>query len=170
MTLDLLVEAAGWQALDLNALAVRAVSVSLAHLGLDPYACEIALLATDDAHIATLNAEFRGKPTPTNVLSWPADDLAAEEPGAPPYPPEPDPDGTFPLGDIALAWETCNREATEQGKSPSDHVTHLVVHGLLHLLGYDHETDPDAALMETLEVTILGKLGLPDPYAIDDGP
>lgn len=170
MTLDLLNEDPRWQALDLVGLARLASEAALAQLGLDPDACDIALLATDDARIAALNAQFRGKPTPTNVLSWPAGDLAAEEPGDLPYPPEPDPDGTFPLGDIALAWETCNREAAEQGKSPSDHVTHLIVHGLLHLLGYDHETDPDAALMETLEVTILGKLGLPDPYAIDDRP
>lgn len=170
MTLDLLIEDNRWQALGLDALANRAADAALGHLGLNPATCEIALLACDDARIAALNADFRGKPVPTNVLSWPSDDLAPEAPGEPPPPPEPDPDGTLALGDIALAYETCLREAEEQGKPVRDHVTHLVVHGLLHLLGYDHETDADAALMEALEVTILEILGLADPYGFSVRP
>ncbi|KPP89560.1 MAG: putative rRNA maturation factor YbeY [Rhodobacteraceae bacterium HLUCCA08] len=161
MSIDVLIEAESWSALDLAALAERAEAATLERLGLEPAAFEIALLACDDARIAALNADFRGKPQPTNVLSWPSEDRGAAGTGEMPLPPDPaDPE----LGDIAIAWETCAREAAEAGKPLADHVTHLTVHGILHLLGFDHERDADAALMEGLEVEILGKLGLSDPY------
>ena len=124
----------------------------------------------DIARIAVLNADFRGKPTPTNVLSWPAEELAAEAPGGAPDLPEPDFTGEIALGDIAIALGTCAREAAEQGKPMADHCTHLIVHGVLHLLGYDHIEDADATLMEALEVEILGSMGLDDPYNVQDGP
>lgn len=163
-TVDCLIEAEGWQDVDLPALAERAVAATLAHLALDAD-CEVSLIGCDDARIAALNDEFRGKPTPTNVLSWPAEERAADSPGGVPDLPEPDlPGMPIELGDIAIALETCMREAAEAGRPLSDHVTHLIIHACLHLLGYDHETDPDAALMEGIEVEILGKLGLPDPY------
>jgi probable rRNA maturation factor len=154
-----------WRALDIAALARRAAAATLAELGLDPAAHEISVLACDDARIATLNAEFRGKALPTNVLSWPAWDLAAETDGAAPDLPAPDlPGEPAALGDIALAWETCAREAAEQDKELSAHVLHLLVHGCLHLLGYDHIRQKDADLMEGLEVRILASLGVADPY------
>ncbi|MGE4324974.1 MAG: rRNA maturation RNase YbeY [Pseudodonghicola sp.] len=170
MTIDLTMEDPAWEALDLEPLADRAAAATLLHLGLDPEVCEIAILACDDARIATLNAEFRDKPTPTNVLSWPAEELAAEEPGGAPDLPEPDFTGEIALGDIAIAYGTCAREAAEQGKSLADHATHLIVHGILHLLGYDHIRDPDATLMEGLEIEILGRMGLDNPYNAPDGP
>ena len=118
-------------------------------------------MACDDARIADLNAEFREKPTPTNVLSWPSEERSAEEDGArPEMPAGPDPE----LGDIAIAFETCERESVAAEKPMADHVTHLLVHAMLHLLGFDHIRDKDAALMEGLEVEILGKLGLSNPY------
>jgi probable rRNA maturation factor len=165
MLTDTLIEDPRWQEAGLEDLAETAARATLAHLGLDPTDWEIAVLACDDARIATLNATFREKPTPTNVLSWPEVDLAPAMPGAPPETP-PTAGGAGPqhLGDIAIAYETCTREAAEQGKPIADHVTHLMVHGVLHLLGYDHIRDEDATLMETTEVAILGKLGLPDPY------
>jgi probable rRNA maturation factor len=165
MALDIVIEDARWGGLPLDPLAGRATSAVLAHLGLDPDACEIALLACDDARIAELNTQFRGKAQPTNVLSWPATDLSAEEDGAAPLPPEADPDGEIALGDVAIAWETCAREAADQGKTMQDHVTHLIVHGVLHLLGYDHIRDRDATLMEELEARILGTMGIDDPYS-----
>jgi probable rRNA maturation factor len=161
---DVIVEAEGWQALDLEALAARAAEATLAQLRL-PGPAEIALLATSDAAVARLNADFRGRPTPTNVLSWPARPLPSSAPGAVPPRPEPDATGELFLGDIALAWETCAREAEEGGKPLSDHATHLIVHAILHLMGYDHICDEDAALMEGLETEILRSLGLPDPYS-----
>jgi probable rRNA maturation factor len=162
MITDTLIEDARWQETGLQALAETAAQATLAHLGLNPADWEIAVLACDDARIATLNAEFRGKPTPTNVLSWPSEDRAADTPGHAPALPRP---GSDPeLGDIAIAYDTCAREAAAQGKDLSDHATHLTVHGVLHLLGYDHIRDQDATLMETTEAAILGKLGLPDPY------
>lgn len=165
MTVEILFEDARWKAAGLAPLAEAACDAALAHHGLDPGTCEIALLACDDARIATLNAEFRAKPVPTNVLSWPAEDLAADADGAAPERPgAPLPGMVQELGDIAIAYDTCAREAAEQGKPMVDHVTHLMVHGCLHLLGYDHIRPKDADLMERLEVEILAKLGLPDPY------
>ncbi|MBK1637127.1 rRNA maturation RNase YbeY [Rhodovulum adriaticum] len=162
---DTLSEDARWDALGLPDLAESAARATLDHLGLPPETCEIALLACDDARIADLNAEFRDKPGPTNVLSWPAEELAPDaDGGAPIQPTPPLPGMALELGDIAIAYDTCAREAAEQAKPLADHVTHLVVHGCLHLLGYDHIRPKDAARMEGLEVEILAKLGLPDPY------
>jgi probable rRNA maturation factor len=108
----------------------------------------VAVLLTSDEAVAELNQRFRGKAGPTNVLSFPA---------------SPNPENH--LGDIALAHGVCAREAAEQGKSLEQHLAHLVVHGVLHLLGYDHETDGEAEAMEALERSILESLGVPDPYA-----
>ncbi|AXX99672.1 rRNA maturation RNase YbeY [Profundibacter amoris] len=156
-----------WHTLGIEALAQRACAATLQHLGIDPQYFEISLLACDDTRIADLNAEFRGKPAPTNVLSWPAQDRA--RPGEHPLPPEPDPSGMpEELGDIAISYDTCAREAAESGKDINDHVTHLLVHGVLHLLGYDHISDQDAAIMERLEGEVLGKLGISDPYRVQD--
>jgi probable rRNA maturation factor len=112
---------------------------------------EISILLTDDAAIRQLNAQWRGKDQPTNVLSFPA-------PGAPDMRPS--------LGDIAIAYETCEREAGAELKTFQAHVTHLIVHGFLHLVGFDHESETDAVKMETLEREILAALGISDPYAI----
>ncbi len=162
MNLEISIEDARWQGT--VPLARRAVAAVLDHCGVDCEICEISLLACDDARIAELNVEFREKPTPTNVLSWPAEELSAEEPGQKPTAPKADFTGEIALGDIAISYDTCAREAQEAGKNMDDHVTHLIVHGVLHLLGYDHIRDPDATLMEAVEVEILGKLGVDDPY------
>lgn len=162
---DVVIEDPRWDAAGLEGLAERAARATLAALALPPDGFEIVVMGGDDARISALNADFRGKPQPTNVLSWPADELGAVTEGADPERPEPgDPDDPEPLGDIALAWETCVREAQEAGKPLADHVTHLVVHGVLHLLGHDHQRDGDATLMEGLETAILAELGVPDPY------
>ena len=149
---------------DLQAQADVACAATLTHLKLPPSEFEISLLACDDARIADLNADFRDKPTPTNVLSWPSEERGAEEDGDMPDLPEPGNPMEAELGDIAIAFETCQREADEQGKPFADHVTHLLVHGCLHLLGFDHIRQKDAALMEGLEVEILASLGIADPY------
>ena len=161
MLVDVIVEDDAWEALDLPVLAERAARATFVQLGMDADAWEVSLLACNDARIAELNADFRDKPTATNVLSWPSEERGAEEDGGDPLPPE-GPDSE--LGDIAIAFETCQREADEAGKSMADHVTHLLVHGILHLLGYDHIRDQDATLMEALETQILGKMGIADPY------
>lgn len=160
MITDVMIETPEWDDVALPELAERAVAATLAHLGLEAADWEVAILACDDAQIAELNGDFREKPQPTNVLSWPSEERgAAEEGGQPARPNDPE------LGDIAIAHGTCAREAAEAGKPLADHVTHLIVHGTLHLLGYDHVRDADATLMEGLEVEILGKLDLPDPYS-----
>ncbi len=162
MLTDTLIEDDRWHAVDLPALAERAAVATLLHLGLDPDDWEIAVLACDDARIAELNGDFRDKPQPTNVLSWPSDERGADQPGTRPAPPVPGPDSE--LGDIAIAYDTCAKEAAAAGRALADHATHLIVHATLHLLGYDHVRDQDATLMEACEVEILGKLGIPDPY------
>lgn len=164
---DLIVEDERWNDIGLGDRAETAARAALADLGLDPGGFEISLLACDDARIATLNADFRGKPAPTNVLSWPAEDRAAVQDGGTPALPAA---GRFPggmpcaLGDIAIAFETCQHEADAQQKPMSDHVTHLLVHGVLHLLGYDHIRSGDAEIMEAAEVRILNRLGIANPY------
>lgn len=114
---------------------------------------EVALLLTDAASLRALNRDWRGQDKPTNVLAFPAD--APALPGGPPR---------F-LGDIAIAGEIVEAEAAAQGKGMAEHFSHLVVHGVLHLMGYDHETDAEAAIMEDLERRILDRLGIADPYA-----
>ena len=163
MGIDILIEDTRWSEAGLEPLAERAAQAVLGHLGIDAEAAEISLLACDDARIATLNTEFRGRPEPTNVLSWPAQERSAARPGARPEPPR-----DMELGDIAISYDTCAREADEMGLVIGDHITHLTIHGILHLLGYDHMRDLDATLMERLETAILGKLGIADPYRNDD--
>ena len=164
---DCLIEAPGWEGIDLPGLAERAASATLRDQDLAPEEWEISLLGCDDVRIAVLNAEFREKPTATNVLSWPAQDLAAEEDGGEPWFPEPFvPGERDSLGDLALSHDTCAREALAAGKPLCDHLTHLIVHGVLHLLGYDHVREADARLMEAIEVRILADLGVANPYEI----
>lgn len=119
--------------------------------------CEVSLLLCSDDKIRQLNFDHRGKDKATNVLSFPAgdEDQAGDEIGD---------QNREQIGDIAIAYETCVREADESGISTHDHVTHLFLHGVLHLLGYDHEKDNDANEMEMLEIKLLAAIGIADPY------
>ncbi|MCX7558961.1 rRNA maturation RNase YbeY [Sulfitobacter sp. F26204] len=161
--MDITIEDPRWSTLDFHHVAEVAVWATLAHLDV-PDRAEISILACDDPSITLLNRDFRGKPSPTNVLSWPSQERTASSPGGKPLPAEPGFDGEIELGDIAISYDTCAAEARATNKDLGQHVTHLIIHATLHLLGYDHETAQDAALMEGLEVNILGKLGLDDPY------
>ncbi len=157
IALDVARDSAGWDALpEAEALAERALAAAAERAGvqLRPNA-EVSLLLTGDEQMRGLNREWRAKDKPTNVLSFPA------------VQPDKLPRAPF-LGDIAVAFETLAREAEEEGKAVGDHYTHLVVHGFLHLLGYDHQTDAEADAMERLETQILGALGVEDPYADTD--
>lgn len=162
MSIEVVIEDDRWIGADIEPLAERATASVLAHFHLDPELCEGSILACDDARIKVLNADFREKDKATNVLSWPAEERAT--PGERPDLPEPDFEGVIELGDIAISFDTCAREAHEAGKSMADHVTHLIVHGLLHVLGYDHISDTDAEIMEKTEVEILATMGVEDPY------
>lgn len=149
-------EAGDWSD-DSEWLAERAALAALAvTYDEDEGPAELSVVLADDALVHRLNREYRGKDKPTNVLSFALTE--AEEP-------ELGEDAPLMLGDVILAWETVVREAAEQGKTPADHMVHLVVHGVLHLLGYDHETDDEAEEMEDLEVQVLATLGIADPYA-----
>jgi probable rRNA maturation factor len=162
---ETLIEDDRWIAAGLAGLAARAGAAAFAGLTLNSHLFQIGLLGCDDVRIATLNADFRGKPQPTNVLSWPSEERAAEFVGEDPDLPAPGTaeDPCF-LGDVAISFDTCRREAEAQRKPFDAHVTHLIIHAVLHLLGYDHIEDEDAALMEGHEVRILASMGLPDPY------
>lgn len=159
--IDILIEDDRWATLE--PLAQSACDAALVGAGLDPSEFEISILACGDERIAALNADFRQKGTATNVLSWPSDERAAEAEGDMPIPPNLPMDAE--LGDIAISYDTCAREAADAGTPFDDHVTHLIIHGTLHLLGFDHVRDGDARLMEGLETEILGKLDISDPYS-----
>ena len=169
MTTDVIAEDPRWRGTGIETLASRAVAATLKHLELDPGDWNVTVLACDAARMAALNARFRDTPAPTNVLSWPSAERAAAERGERPPPPFGDPE----LGDIAISFETCLAEAREGGVPLEEHVLHLVVHAALHLLGYGHEDDSDADLMEATETAILQSLGIPDVHSrkgSEDGP
>jgi probable rRNA maturation factor len=152
IALDVARDSAGWDALpEAEALAERALAEAASRAGvqLRPNA-EVSLLLTGDAEMRGINREWRAKDKPTNVLSFPA--VLPDKLARAPF-----------LGDIAVAFETLSREAEEERKALSDHYTHLVVHGFLHLLGYDHETEAEADAMERLAA-----LGVADPYSDTD--
>src|SRR5579875_3569964 len=151
MTIDVEVEDPAWTAAlaDAEGVALRAAEAALAQSSppVGPDAVLTVLLA-DDETVQGLNARFRGKDAPTNVLSFPSAETARPH----------------HLGDVALAYGVCAREALKQRKPLDHHLAHLTVHGVLHLLGYDHQADPEAEAMEEIERGILERLGVPDPY------
>lgn len=155
LELDLLVEAGTWpEEKMLKRLVDRAAGAVFAEIGTAwSGASELSIVFSDDANIRELNAGWRGKDNPTNVLSFPAFPVSGG--------------GSLPpmLGDIVLAAETVLREAELEQKPLENHISHLVIHGLLHLLGYDHETDAEAEEMEAAERAALARLAIPDPYA-----
>jgi len=164
--LDVAAQAEGWPDADWEALASKA---SAAALSQSPYGewltwptvIEIAIRLTSDDEVQTLNAQYRSKDKPTNVLSFPmiqADLLESVTQNSD--------DGEVILGDIVLARGVCEREAVERGIPVQDHAAHLIVHGTLHLLGYDHQGDAEAEAMEAMERAALAELGLHDPYPV----
>jgi len=154
---EVLVVADAWQTEpDAEAVIQRAIAAAAEMADADTGEAELAIMLTDDAGIRTLNSNWRGIDKPTNVLSFPALQPSG---GAGPE------DAPRMLGDIAIAYETTRREADDEQKPFDHHLSHLAVHGFLHLIGYDHEKDEDAEAMEALETEILAQLGIPDPYA-----
>lgn len=161
---DVVIEDSRWQGLE--RLCEAAARATFRELGLSQTGYTLCVMGCDDARIAALNTDFRGKPVATNVLSWPSMERGAKVAGtAPDVPQAGTADDPENLGDIAISFDTCAAEAIAGAKSPNDHVTHLIIHGILHLLGYDHIRDADGDLMESLETRIMAALGLPDPYA-----
>jgi probable rRNA maturation factor len=158
IALDVEIEAGRWSEITgVEWLATRAAEAALTTARrAEDEDLEATLLLTDDAALRELNRQWRGQDKPTNVLSFPAD--MKSPPGEPRH-----------LGDIALAYETLAREAEAENKSLPNHMTHLVIHGILHLLGHDHESDAEAAEMERAEVTALEALGIADPYRETSG-
>ena len=135
-------------------LARRAARAALTRQARGLKAAELSLVLAGDARVRALNKAWRRIDKPTNVLAFPADDAVAAGPGAPPR----------QLGDVILAYETVAAEARAQGKTLAAHASHLIVHGVLHLLGFDHASRAEATDMEAAEVAILAGLGIGDPY------
>jgi probable rRNA maturation factor len=153
---EVLVVADCWQAeASAETVVLRAIEAAAASVDADTGDAELAVMLTDDAGIQTLNANWRGIDKPTNVLSFPA----LQPTGTP------DDDAPRMLGDIAIAYQTVRREADDEGKPFEHHLSHLAVHGFLHLVGFDHDQDAEAEAMEAVEREILAQLGIPDPYA-----
>ena len=150
--IDVEIEANDWTLAlpDVVAVVERAASVAL-----DDTPGDLVVLLTDNAAVQLLNAEFRDKDRPTNVLSFPSGGM-------------PMPGQSVHLGDIVLAFGVCRDEAVEQGKTLASHLTHLVLHGILHVLGRDHEDDAEAEAMEAEERRLLASLGIADPYILPD--
>jgi probable rRNA maturation factor len=156
-TADVLIAADCWQAhADAEDVVQRAIAAAATFVELPANKTEIAVMLTDDARVRELNRQWRGQDKATNVLSFPA----AQPPGPAPQP--------LMLGDIAIAYETTRNEAEAEGKPFQNHLSHLAIHGFLHLLGYDHLNDEEAEEMEGLERDILAKLGIADPYLTHD--
>ena len=143
--IDIAIHSSGWP--DCEALAARAVAAAAQQLS-DPRVGELSLVLTDDAQIQALNKTYRDKDKPTNVLSFPQI-------------------GPL-LGDIILARETLTREAVSKNISFEAHLSHLIIHGWLHLQGFDHQTDETAAEMESIEIAALATLGIDNPYQVSD--
>jgi len=165
ITISVDVPAAGWRrAIPGIDATVREVATAALRAGAGDFAApegiELSVVLADDAVVRALNRDYRGRDAPTNVLAFPQSDAPGEL----------SPEGPVLLGDVVLALETVRREAVAQGKSAIDHASHLVVHGILHLLGFDHHVDADAADMERREIAILAGLGIADPYAGDTAP
>jgi len=167
ISVDVVINHPAWAsaAVDLEDFAQEVVGLTLSMADLPPELdgreFEVCVVLTDDSEIHTLNRDFRGMDKPTNVLSFAnldsdsaTDELAQE-------------DMPFALGDVIIAWETMQREALEQNKEFLAHLRHMMVHGTLHLLGYDHMDDEEAAEMESLEIKILEKMNVENPYADD---
>ena len=156
---EVLVVADCWQTEpEAEAVIHRAINAAAEIADADVGEAELAVMLTDDAGVRTLNSNWRGIDKPTNVLSFPALQPTAGAPA----------DAPRMLGDIAIAYETTRKEADDEEKPFDHHLSHLAVHGFLHLIGYDHEKDDDAEAMEGLEREILSQLGIPDPYADRD--
>jgi probable rRNA maturation factor len=149
-SVDIVVESMLWEAEPASEAALRRAILAAA-LALSTGDAELAVVLSDDASIQTLNKQWRNIDKPTNVLSFPS--------GAPHHDGQP-----ILLGDIVIAYETTATEAKAEGKPFLHHLSHLAVHGFLHLVGHDHETDPEADVMEALEQDILARLDIPDPY------
>jgi probable rRNA maturation factor len=143
--IEIVIEERAWRTAEPRARALAKAAAAATLKAENRADANVAILLAADARLQALNAAFRGKPGPTNVLSFP---------GAGDH-----------LGDIALALDVCAREAAEQGKTLAAHLQHLTAHGVLHLLGYDHETDAEAEVMEAQERQVLASLGVADPYA-----
>jgi len=151
-----------WEALALSSAQTAVKFSPYSNFTDHPVSFALSIKLAEDAEVRALNRDYRHKDKPTNVLSFPMvqPDLLSSLSNSD--------DGEVLLGDIILAHETCAREAAEKGISIADHAQHLIVHGTLHILGYDHGNDDEARVMENLEIKALASMGLPNPYSDHD--
>ena len=162
MPIEVVLEDNRWETLDVGDLASTGFVSVMKYFELNPETFEVEMLACDDHRISELNSDFRGIEKSTNVLSWPSVDRSPKSKGQ--FPPKMAPCSESFLGDIAISYDTCLREVQVSERKVEHYVSHLIVHAMLHLMGFSHENDTDAVLMETIEVEILGKMGIDSPY------
>ena len=162
MPIEVVLEDDRWKTLDLVGLANRGFHAVMQYFALNPKSFEIEMLACDDNRMAALNSYFCGIEQSTNVLSWPSIDRSPKKAGQ--FPSIMTQSGDDFIGDVAISYDTCLREAYDSKRKIEHHVSHLMVHAVLHLMGFDHKNVKDAELMETIEVEILGKMGIDSPY------
>ncbi len=162
LELDILIQAEAWRRAmpAVEAHCRRVAIAAFQPVWRDPRLAEACLVLTDDAQVRQLNRDYRGRDEPTNVLSFAALEGGHVVTGS-------ELEGPVTLGDVVIAFETTAAEAARDGKTLADHLSHLIVHGILHLLGYDHQNEDEAVPMERLEMRILANLGVADPYAAD---
>ena len=160
-----------WDLVKLSRICDKALQLALMTIEDRYLKCGISVLACNDAEIAKLNLKFRGKDSPTNILSWPEYDLRNNQPGQLPQAVANISDkknAGILLGNLALSFDTCFNEAKNSSLNFTDYLTHLCLHGCLHLLGFDHEKEKDARLMEKTEVNLLSSVGIKNPYERDE--
>ena len=156
-----------WKKIPLQKIAQSSLNLIVDKILHKEKQLEISILASNDFELAKLNKQYRGSSTPTNILAWPEHDFKRSTPGAlPNYTSTSygDFDGLDFIGNLAISFDRCSIEAQEENISLEDHITHLLIHGFLHLIGFDHENELDATLMEEIEKRLLFQLGIKNPY------
>lgn len=160
--IELIMEEPKWEMLELSEIAYSACKAAIRNAKVRSDKCGIAVLACSDARITELNHRFRNENKPTNVLSWPTTTEVAK------FPHENHKTHLPHLGDIALSWETCSKEATEWQLKLEAHVSHLIIHACLHLMGFEHKNNIEANKMQQIEIKALASIGIPSPYEQND--
>ena len=171
MKANIVFEDSRWQILPLKKIALASLNLVADNVFLNSKDLEISILASNDCELMDLNKQFRGHNVPTNILSWPEHDYKRTKPGELPKRISKSSDcinGSYFLGNLAISFDRCSTEAENRNITVEDHIAHLLIHGCLHLVGFDHDNKLDAILMENIEKKLLSDLGIKNPYELID--
>ena len=171
MKINVIFEDKRWVKIPLEEIAKVALKLIIERFLVKDNNFEVSLLASNDTEIRELNKSFRGNDSSTNIISWPEQEVQLREPGNCPVQMDkfrPDSEGIIFLGNLAISFERCSTEAEEKNIYFDDHILHLLLHGCLHLIGFDHQNELDANLMENIEIRLLSGVGIKNPYELND--